>query len=72
MALLGACAADAAAGAASTVVTATTNEKLGTSAPFGIIPSPRLPHLVVEADAPPIPVAAFRALGVETHRAAPP
>ncbi len=89
LALLGACAVDAAAGlagfdledaefkrraaeAAATVVTTTTNEKLGTAAPFGIVPASRLTHLVVEADAPSALVAAFRALGIETHRAAPP
>ncbi len=89
LALLGACAVDAAAGlagfdledaelkrraaeAAATVMTVTTNEKLATLAPFGIMPCSRLTHLVVEADAPSAPVSALRALGVETHRAAPP
>ncbi len=89
LALLGACAVDAAAGlaafdledaefkrraadAAASVVTTATNEKLGTCAPFGVIACARLTHLVVEADAPAGAVAAFRALGIETHRAAAP
>ncbi len=86
VALLGACAVDAAAGlaafdledaafkraaarAATMVVTTATTEKLGTSAPFSVMPASRLTHLVIEADAPEILTEPFRALGVETHRA---
>ncbi len=86
LALLGACAVDAAAGlaafdledaefkraaaqAAAMVATTATNEKLGTSAPFRIIPAPRLTHLVVEADAPSALVEPFQAIGIKTHKA---
>lgn len=89
LALLGACAVDAAAGlaafdledaefkrtaarASAMVMTIATNEKLGTSAPFRIIPCSRLGHLVVEADVSPALIAAFQAIGIETHQASPP
>ncbi len=57
---------------AAMVVTTATNEKLGTSAPFRVVPSSRLAHLVVEADAPSALLEPFQALGIETHRASQP
>ena len=60
-----------AAMAATTVVTTATNGKLGTSAPFRIIPAARLTHLIMESDASPAMVAAFQAIGIETHLAPP-
>lgn len=59
----------AAAQGASIVVTTATNEKLGTSAPFSVLPCSRLTHLVVEADAPMALIELFQALGIETYRA---
>jgi DeoR/GlpR family transcriptional regulator of sugar metabolism len=59
----------AAARAGAMVVTIAANEKLGTSAPFNIMPSSRLAHLVVEADAPSALVMSFQEIGVETHQA---
>ena len=87
VALLGACAVDAAAGLAAflledaefkraaaqdaaMVLTTATSEKLGTAAPFCVLPADRLAHLVVEADAPTQLVEPFEALGVAIHRAA--
>jgi DeoR/GlpR family transcriptional regulator of sugar metabolism len=59
----------AAAQASAMIVTTATNDKLGTSAPFRIIPSARLTHLIVEADASPALLASFEALSIKTHRA---
>lgn len=87
LALLGACAVDAAAGlsafdledaefkqavaqASTVVATTSTNEKLGTSASFRIMPASRLTHLVLEADAPEALAAPFRALGIQLHPSA--
>ena len=62
----------AAAQAGAMLVTTTTNEKLGTSAPFSVIPACRVTHLVVEADASAVLIEPFQALGIATHRAARP
>jgi DeoR/GlpR family transcriptional regulator of sugar metabolism len=58
-----------AAQASAMIVTTATNDKLGTSAPFRIIPSARLTHLIIEADVSPALLASFEALGIKTHRA---
>jgi DeoR/GlpR family transcriptional regulator of sugar metabolism len=56
---------------AGAVVTAVTNEKLGTAAPHIVAPADVLSDLVVEADAPEAPLVDLRALGVRIHRAHP-
>lgn len=61
-----------AARSASIVIAAVTNEKLNTTAPFGIIPMARLTHLVIEADAPEKVASALISLGVQVHRAVSP
>ncbi|WP_276611185.1 DeoR/GlpR family DNA-binding transcription regulator [Lichenicoccus roseus] len=86
VALLGACAIDAAAGLAAfhledaefkraaaqdaaMVLSTATSGKLGTGAPFAVLPASRLAHLVVEADAPATLLEPFVALGIAIHRA---
>ena len=58
------------AGRAAAVAAAVTSEKLGTAAPFFIMPVAALTHLVVEADAPDEALASLRASGVGVLRAA--
>jgi len=57
------------AGQATAVVAAVTNEKLGTAAPFFVMPVAALTHLVVEADAPEAALAPVSASGVHVLRA---
>ncbi len=59
----------AVAQAAAVVAAAAANEKLGTSAPFRVMPSPGLAHLIVEADAGAALTGPFQALGIEIHPA---
>lgn len=54
---------------AAALATTATDEKLGTAAPFAIVPAHLVNHLVVEADAPDGVVEALGALGVTVHRA---
>jgi DeoR/GlpR family transcriptional regulator of sugar metabolism len=54
------------------VAVAATNEKLGTTAPFEVLAGPELDHLVIERDADFAPLARFRRLGIQIHRAADP
>ena len=56
---------------AAAVAVATVNEKLGTRAPFGVVPATALTHLLVEADAPAATLAPFAAFGTCIHRAKP-
>ena len=57
------------AGASKAVVVAVTSDKLGTAAPFGVLATGLLQHLVLEADADAAHVAAFQRLGVQVLRA---
>ncbi len=59
-----------AARAGAILVTNTTSEKLGTSAPSGVMPASRLTHPVVEAGTSPALIEPLQPLGIETHRAA--
>ena len=54
---------------AASVATAVTSDKLGTAAPFTIMPASDLTCLVAEADAPEAALAPLRASGVEVRRA---
>ncbi|MDC8759525.1 DeoR/GlpR family DNA-binding transcription regulator [Janthinobacterium fluminis] len=54
-----------------TVLVAATSEKLGTAAPFSVLPAARLSHLVVEHDVAAERLDAFAALGVQLLRARP-
>ena len=51
------------------LVTTATSGKLATSAPFTVLPTGRLDHLVVEADAPRALLEPFRDLGMSIHHA---
>jgi DeoR/GlpR family transcriptional regulator of sugar metabolism len=53
----------------SAIAVAVTNNKLGTTAPFAVIPTTALTHLVVETGAPKIALERMSALGVRVHRA---
>ena len=53
---------------AKAVAAAVTTDKLGTAAPFAVMPASRLTHLVVEADAPEAALAALRRAGVDVLR----
>lgn len=57
------------AGASRAVVVAVTSDKLGTAAPFGVLATGLLQHLVLEADADAVHVAAFERQGVQVLRA---
>lgn len=52
---------------AQTVITASLNEKLGTFAPYAVLPVCGLTHLVVEADAPPASLADFAGHNIQIH-----
>ena len=52
------------------VLSAATNDKLATRAPFLALPTKGLSDLVLEADAPPSVIASLRELGVRVHLAA--
>lgn len=52
------------------VLVAATSEKLATAAPFSVLPTARLSHLVAEHDADPALLEAFRREGVQILRAA--
>ena len=51
------------------VLVAATIDKLGTAAPYLVLPSRRLSHLVIEHDADAAQAEAFAALGVQVLRA---
>jgi DeoR/GlpR family transcriptional regulator of sugar metabolism len=53
----------------SAIAVAVTNNKLGTTAPFAVIPATAVTHLVVETGAPKIALERMSALGVRVHRA---
>lgn len=55
---------------ARSVLTAVTNDKLGTAAPYRVTDADMVADLVVEADAPAAPAAALAALGIRIHHAA--
>lgn len=57
---------------ASIVISAVTNDKLNTVAPFEIIPTSLMTHLVIEANAPEASASALASLGVQVRRAASP
>ena len=57
------------AGASKAVVVAATSDKLGTAAPFGVLATGLLQHLVLEADADAVHADAFERLGVHVLRA---
>ena len=57
------------AGASKAVVVAVTSDKLGTAAPFGVLATGLLQHLVLEADADAAHADAFAQLGVQVLRA---
>jgi DeoR/GlpR family transcriptional regulator of sugar metabolism len=59
------------AATADAVAVAATTDKLGTGAPFVVMPAGDLAHLIVEADAPEDALAPYAALGVRLHRAGP-
>jgi DeoR/GlpR family transcriptional regulator of sugar metabolism len=59
----------AVAASADAVAVAVTADKLGTAAPFVVMPAERLAHLITEAGTPPAALAPFAALGVRLHRA---
>ena len=50
------------------VVVAVTNDKLGTSAPFEVMPAADIDHLIVEHDAPTELLSFFEQVGVRVHR----
>ena len=56
------------AGASKAVVVAATSDKLGTAAPFGVLATGLLQHLVLEADADAVHADAFERLGVHVLR----
>jgi DeoR/GlpR family transcriptional regulator of sugar metabolism len=56
---------------AASVATAVTSDKLGTAAPFTVVPISVLTHLIAEADAPESALAPLREAGVAVHRAPP-
>ena len=56
---------------AASVAIAVTSDKLGTAAPFAVVPASVLTHLIAEADAPEAALAPLRALGIEVRRAEP-
>lgn len=56
------------AGASKAVVVAATSDKLGTAAPFGVLATGLLQHLVLEADADAVHANAFEQLGVHVLR----
>ena len=55
----------------SAIAVAVTNDKLGTTAPFAVIPTTAVTHLVVEAGASKIALERMSALGVRIHPAGP-
>jgi DeoR/GlpR family transcriptional regulator of sugar metabolism len=55
--------------ASKAVLVAATIDKLGTAAPYAVLPAARLSHLVIEHDADGKQAAAFAALGVQVLRA---
>jgi len=55
----------------SAIAVAVTNNKLCTTAPFAVIPTTAVTHLVVETDAPKITLERMSALGVRIHHASP-
>lgn len=55
---------------AAAIAVAVTSDKLGTAAPFAIIPASALSHLVTEANTPEASLVHLRALGIEVHYAA--
>ena len=57
------------AGASKAVVVAVTSDKLGTAAPFGVLATGLLQHLILEAHADAAHAAAFERLGVQVLRA---
>jgi DeoR/GlpR family transcriptional regulator of sugar metabolism len=59
----------AVAGMSKAVLVAATSAKLGTAAPFTVLPASHLGHLVVEHDADPARLDAFALLGVQILRA---
>jgi DeoR/GlpR family transcriptional regulator of sugar metabolism len=50
------------------IAVAATAEKLGTTAPFHVLPADELDHLVVESIAAPGPLEAFERLGMQIHQ----
>ena len=56
----------------SAIAVAVTNDKLGTTAPFAVISTTAVTHLVVETGAPKIALERMSALGVRIHYASPP
>ncbi len=55
----------------SCIVVAATNDKLGTSAPFEVMPATDIDHMIVEHDAPTEQLKNFEEIGVRVHRASP-